>query len=51
MSNVEAALAAIDALEPGEYFTYTDIAKKFGVVRTTLARRHQGRCASRDTGY
>ncbi|EUC40877.1 hypothetical protein COCMIDRAFT_77455, partial [Bipolaris oryzae ATCC 44560] len=50
MSNIEAALAAIDALGPGESFTYTEIAKRYGVVRSTLTRRHQGRCASPTTG-
>ena len=51
MSNIEAALAAIDALGPKETFTYTEIAKRYGVTRTTLAQRHQGRCTSPSTGY
>ena len=51
MSNMEAALAAINNLEPGEPFTYTEIAKRFGVNRSTLSQRHRGRRASRAEGY
>jgi hypothetical protein len=40
MSPIEAALAAIKALEPGEKLIYTHIAAKYGIDRTTLARRH-----------
>jgi hypothetical protein len=42
MSSIEAALAAIDSLEPGEKFSYRQIASKYGCNRTTLARRHEG---------
>jgi DNA-binding transcriptional regulator YhcF (GntR family) len=42
MSSIEAALAAIDSLEPGEKFSYRQIANKYGCNRTTLARRHKG---------
>jgi hypothetical protein len=49
MSPIEAALAAIKALEPGEKLIYTQIAAKYGVDRRTLARRHQGATTSRDT--
>jgi len=41
MEPIEAALAAIDSLAPGESINYTEIAKKYGVVRSTLARRYQ----------
>jgi len=41
MEPIEASLAAIDSLAPGESISYTEIAKKYGVVRSTLARRHQ----------
>jgi hypothetical protein len=41
MSAIEAALTAIDALEPGEKINYTKISNQYGVVRSTLARRHQ----------
>jgi hypothetical protein len=48
MSSIEAALAAIESLEPGEKLIYTQIAAKYGVDRRTLARRHQGATISRD---
>lgn len=41
MDPINAALTAIDSLRPGEDFTYSDIARRFGVVRSTLTRRHQ----------
>jgi hypothetical protein len=40
MSSIEAALAAIESLKPGEELVYTDIAAKYGVDCRTLARRH-----------
>jgi hypothetical protein len=40
MSSIEAALAAIESLEPGEKLVYTQIAAKYSVDRRTLARRH-----------
>jgi hypothetical protein len=49
MSSIDAALAAIDALKPGEKLVYTHIAAEYGVDRTTLARRHQGVASSRST--
>ncbi|KAH5177126.1 hypothetical protein HBI67_211460 [Parastagonospora nodorum] len=48
MSSIEAALAAIELLEPGEKIVYTQIAARYGVDRRTLARRHQGATISRD---
>jgi hypothetical protein len=47
MSSIEAALKAIEALEPGEKLVYSQIAAKYGVDRTTLARRHQRVTSSR----
>ena len=47
MGAIEDAIEAIESREPGEDFTYRNIAKIFGVNRTTLARRHQGSQASR----
>lgn len=41
MPGIDEALAEIDSLEPGEEIVYTQIAKKHGVDRSTLARRHQ----------
>jgi hypothetical protein len=49
MSSIEAALAAIESLKPGEKLVYTDIAAKYGVDRRTLARRHQCVTASSST--
>jgi hypothetical protein len=49
MGSIKAALAAIEALQPGEVINYTQIAQKYSVVRTTLSRRHQRVSASRDT--
>ena len=46
MSSIEAALAAIDSLKPGEKVNYMQVAKKYGVERTTLARRHKGASTS-----
>ncbi|KAF2844040.1 hypothetical protein T440DRAFT_369135, partial [Plenodomus tracheiphilus IPT5] len=51
MASIEAALAAIEALQPGEKVNYTQIAKRFSVVRSTLTRRHQGVSTPLDTRY
>jgi hypothetical protein len=49
MGSIKAALAAIESLEPGEKLVYTHIAAKYSINCRTLARRHQGISASRDT--
>jgi len=49
MSQIEAAIAAIESLEPGEQFSYRQLATQFACSRTTLARRHQGLASSRST--
>ena len=41
MPGIDEALAEIASLEPGEEIVYTQIAKKHGVDRSTLARRHR----------
>ena len=41
MELIEAALVAIESLGPGESINYTAIAKKYGIKRSTLSRRHQ----------
>jgi hypothetical protein len=51
MEPIQAALAAIEALEPGEKIVYTQIAKRYGVERSTLARRHQKLSTSREERY
>ena len=51
MSSIQAALAAIASLDPGEEINYTQIAKTYGVVRSTLTQRHQGISSPRATRY
>jgi hypothetical protein len=43
MSPIDAAIEEIKSLAPGEKFSYRKIAEKYGVERTTLARRHQAK--------
>ena len=42
MAPIDDALAELESLEPGEEYSYRKIAAKYGVVRSTLTRRHQG---------
>jgi len=49
MGSLEAALAAIESLAPGESINYSEIARNYGVERSTLRRRHQARTQSRAT--
>jgi transposase-like protein len=49
MDPIEAAIAAIESREPGEQFSYREVAKRFSVNRTTLSRRHRGVAQSRAT--
>jgi hypothetical protein len=51
MTPIEAALAVIILLEPGESVNYTFFANKYGVSRSTLSRRHRGVQRSRDYQY
>ena len=48
MGSLEAALTAIESLEPGESINYSKIAREYGVVRSTLARRHQAQTRPRE---
>jgi transposase-like protein len=48
MDPLQAAIEDIENLEPGEHFSYTKVATKHGVVRSTLTRRHQGQTSSRN---
>jgi hypothetical protein len=41
MTPIETALAELDSLSSDGRFTYTDVAKRHGVERSTLRRRHQ----------
>ena len=45
MAAIEVALAEIDGLILGKDFTYSEIARKYSIARSTLSRRHQGTCA------
>ena len=49
MAAINKALAAIDALEPGEKLVYQTFATRFGVNRVTLARRHKRAQQARET--
>jgi hypothetical protein len=51
MAAIEAALAAIESLGPRERLNYTQIAKEYGVDRSTLSTRHRRVQQSRDTGF
>jgi hypothetical protein len=51
MGSIEAALAAIEPLELGEKLVYAQIARKYGVEPTTLARRHKGASTSLNTRF
>ena len=43
MNPINAAIEEIESLGPGEQFSYRKLSKKYGVERTTLARRHQAK--------
>jgi hypothetical protein len=47
MGSIEAALAAIESLSSRELINYSKIAKEYGVVRSTLERRHRAKTQSR----
>ncbi|KAH5101982.1 hypothetical protein HBH71_224410 [Parastagonospora nodorum] len=42
MDPIQAAIEDIESREPGERFTYTEVAAKHNIDRTTLSRRHRG---------
>jgi hypothetical protein len=47
MGSIEAALAAIEALEPSEKLVYAQIARKYSVAVSTLSQRHRGVSSTR----
>ena len=49
MSQVEAAIAAIESVDLEEQFGYRKIAAEYHCNRTTLARRQRGLASSRST--
>ncbi|RAR00482.1 pogo transposable [Stemphylium lycopersici] len=46
MDSIQKAIEAIELHKEGEQFSYQKVSEKFGVDRSTLARRHQGKQAS-----
>ncbi|KAF1980022.1 hypothetical protein BU23DRAFT_585877 [Bimuria novae-zelandiae CBS 107.79] len=42
MDPIQAAIDEIESREPGEDFSYIEIATRYGVNRSTLSRRHRG---------
>jgi transposase-like protein len=42
MASIDEAVEYLESREPGEKFTYKQVAKNFGVVASTLRRRHKG---------
>jgi hypothetical protein len=42
MSPIEEALRELKLLELGEDFSYTEMSAKYGIVHSTLTRRHKG---------
>jgi hypothetical protein len=51
IGSIEAAVAAIKSLKPGEKLVYAQIARNYGVEPTTLARRHKGALTSLNTRF
>ncbi|KAF2257610.1 hypothetical protein CC78DRAFT_482922 [Lojkania enalia] len=49
MDPIQAAIDQIESREPGESFSYTEIAARYGVNRSTLSRRYRGVTVSRAT--
>ena len=43
MSPIQEAIEYLESRGPGDKFSYRKVAEKFGVNRTTLSRRHQGK--------
>jgi hypothetical protein len=48
MAPIDNAIAAIELLEPGEHYSYREVACRFTVLYTTLTRRHKGRQEPRE---
>jgi hypothetical protein len=51
MGSIEAVLAVIKSLKPGEKLVYAQIARNYSVEPTTLARRHKGASTSLNTRF
>jgi hypothetical protein len=51
MGSIEAALADLESLKPGERPNYAQIGRKHGVDRSTLSKRHRHVQQSREARY
>ncbi|QGA18749.1 hypothetical protein EYB26_006434 [Talaromyces marneffei] len=51
MAPIDLALEYIQVLDPKEKINYTQIAKKFGIDRSTLSRRHRQITGSKEDQY
>src|SRR6266516_4760475 len=51
MKPIDAALAALKSLEPGEKVNFTATAKQFGCNRSTLSKRYRGVQGSSEQRY
>ena len=51
MEPIDQALAALEALKPGENLNYIIITKIYGVNRSILSKRHRGLQSFRDIDY
>jgi hypothetical protein len=47
MDPIQKAIEDIESREPGASFSYSQVAKKYGIGRVTLARRHRGQTQPR----
>jgi hypothetical protein len=43
MAPIDNEIAAIELLEPGEHYSYCEVACRFTMLYTTLTQRHKGR--------
>jgi hypothetical protein len=51
MDPIQKAIEEIESREPGDNFSYNKVAVKYGVERSTLARRHQGLSTTRNAAH
>ncbi|KAG9194058.1 hypothetical protein G6011_04093 [Alternaria panax] len=51
MDPIQAAIEEIESRDEGEHFTYSEVARRYGVDRRTLARRHQGKTQPRELAH
>jgi hypothetical protein len=51
MDPIQKAIEEIESREPGDDFSYNKVAAKYGVERSTLARRHQGLSTTRNAAH